>query len=86
MSAPLVDGEPGGLSLPPQSVLRELQSMGGMLQHWSDLMVAGLPGLQAPGTTDQLLGHLKALRGELLLLSAKAEALANIIAEDLQGV
>jgi hypothetical protein len=50
-----------------------------VLEKWRDSTKEGTPGVDVPGAQDMLENYLRALCGELLLVSGKCEALANIL-------
>ena len=67
------------LSVTSMTMLAEMKGSRDILDAWVSKVEEGLPLIDLPATPEQLEDFLRALCGELLIVSAKCESLSNVI-------
>lgn len=68
------------LPVEPETIVAEMKAAQAILDKWIREVEGGLPVIDLPtGTQEQLEDFIRALSGELLIVTAKCESLSNVL-------
>lgn len=68
------------LPVEPETMVAEMQAARAILDKWIKAVEDGVPVVDIPtGTPEQLEDFVRALCGELLIVTAKCESLSNVL-------
>lgn len=64
-----------------ETILQELKGVADLASKWAErIETEGMPMLDVPGSEESLDQYLRALCGELLIISGRAENLSSVLA------
>lgn len=68
------------LPVEPETIVEEMKSARAILDKWIKSVEEGVPVIDIPtGSPEQLEDFVRALCGELLIVTAKCESLSNVL-------
>jgi len=73
------------LPVSPDVIHSELEAAQAIISKWREAVSQGIPGVDTPAGDEAFTRFLTEMCGELLLVSAKCQALASVVGEGYGG-